>query len=180
MRECPAKVSRLLEQDLQERTEQAQARCRDNEKRKEVLRTASSIPRQEATSSLVKQMEKSIAPLKEEIRKLKVQGNTHALDATGPARVEERSGVNPRLTAQSRPDPRAEQRRTPQATIADLQRTSQRGRKNGAEVQDRSAPKCDRPSTAIPNADQYARANKCDAGKHRKRKRRRKGKGQAE
>jgi hypothetical protein len=61
------------------------------------LRTASSIPHQEATSSLVKQMEKLIAPLKEEIRKLKEQGNTHALDATGPARVEERSGVNPRF-----------------------------------------------------------------------------------
>jgi hypothetical protein len=176
MNECQAKLSRLLEQDLQEKTEQAQARRRENEKGKEVLRTASSIPHQEATSSLVKQMEKLIAPLKEEIRKLKEQGNTHALDATGPARVEERSGVNPRLTAQSRPDPRAEQRKTPQATIAG----PQRGRKNGAEVQDRSAPKRDKPSPAIPNTDQDARANDRDAGKHRKRKSRRKGKGQAE
>ena len=119
MKECQAKVSRVLEQDLQERTERAQARRRENEKRKEVLRTASSIPHQEATSSLVKQMEKLIAPLKEEIRQLKEQGNTPALDAAGPTRAEERSGVNPRLAVQSRPNPRTDQqRRAPQATIA--------------------------------------------------------------
>jgi hypothetical protein len=177
MKECQAKVSRVLEQDLQERTERAQARRRENEKRKEVLRTASSIPHQEATSSLVKQMEKLIAPLKEEIRQLKEQGNTPALDAAGPTRAEERSGVNPRLAVQSRPNPRTDQqRRAPQATIAD----PQRGRKNGAEMQDRSAPKRDRPSPATPNADQDARANERDAEKKRKRKRRRKGKGQAE
>ena len=177
MKECQAKVSRVLEQDLQERTERAQARRRENEKRKEVLRTASSIPHQEATSSLVKQMEKLIAPLKEEIRQLKEQGNTPALDAAGPTRAEERSGVNPRLAVQSRPNPRTDQqRRAPQATIAD----PQRGRKNGAEMQDRSAPKRDRPSPATPNADQDARANERDAKQKRKRKRRRKGKGQAE
>jgi hypothetical protein len=177
MKECQAKVSRVLEQDLQERTGRAQARRRENEKRKEVLRTASSIPHQEATSSLVKQMEKLIAPLKEEIRQLKEQGNTPALDAAGPTRAEERSGVNPRLAVQSRPNPRTDQqRRAPQATIAD----PQRGRKNGAEMQDRSAPKRDRPSPATPNADQDARANERDAEKKRKRKRRRKGKGQAE
>jgi hypothetical protein len=177
MKECQAKVSRVLEQDLQERTERAQARRRENEKRKEVLRTASSIPHQEATSSLVKQMEKLIAPLKEEIRQLKEQGNTPALDAAGPTRAEERSGVNPRLAVQSRPNPRTDQqRRASQATIAD----PQRGRKNGAEMQDRSAPKRDRPSPATPNADQDARANERDAEKKRKRKRRRKGKGQAE
>jgi hypothetical protein len=177
MKECQAKVSRVLEQDLQERTERAQARRRENEKRKEVLRTASSIPHQEATRSLVKQMEKLIAPLKEEIRQLKEQGNTPALDAAGPTRAEERSCVNPRLAVQSKPNPRTDQqRRAPQATIAD----PQRGRKNGAEMQDRSAPKRDRPSPATPNADQDARANERDAEKKRKRKRRRKGKGQAE
>ncbi len=63
MQECQAKVSRVLEQHQQEKTERAQARHRENEKRKDILCTASSIPHQEATSSLDQQMEKLIAPL---------------------------------------------------------------------------------------------------------------------
>ena len=178
MKECQAKVSRVLEQDLQERTEKAQARRRDNEKRKDILRTASSIPHQEATNSLVRQVEKLIAPLKEDIRQLKEQGNTHALDAAGPTRVEERSGVSARATVQSRPDPRTgQQSGAPQATLTDPQRR----RKNRAEAHDKRAPKRDRPSPAMPDAENPdARANEHGAGKQKRRKRRRKGKGQAE
>lgn len=177
MKECQAKVSLVLEQDMQERTERAQARRRENEKRKEILRTASSIPHQEATNSLVKQMEKLIAPLKEDIRQLKEQGNIHALDAAGPTRVEERSGVRARATAQSRPDPRAgQQRGAPQATT-----DPQRGRKNRAEEHDKRAPKRDRPSPAVPDAENPdARANEHGAEKQKKRKRWRKGKGQTD
>jgi hypothetical protein len=182
MKECQAKVSRVLEQDLQERTERAQARRRENEKRKEALRTASSIPHQEATTTLVKQMEKLIAPLKEDIRKLKEQGNAQALDATGPTRVKEGPGANARTTVQSRPNPQAgQQRGAPQASTTD----PQRGRKNGAEELDKRAPKRapkrDRPSPAQPDAEKPdAPTNEHGAGKQRKRKRRRRARGQAE
>ncbi len=109
MKECQAKVSRILEQDMQEKTELIQARRRENEKRKEALRTASSLPHQEAEMSLVKQMEKWIAPIAEDVRKLKEQGNT--LDATGPTRVEERSDANTRTVVRSRPNPQSGQHR---------------------------------------------------------------------
>ena len=199
MKECQAKVSRLLEHDMQEKTEQIQARRRENEKRKEVLRSASSLPHREAEISLVKQMEKLIAPIAEDVRKLKEQGNMHALDATGPTRVEERSGANARTGARPRPGQQSPgQRGAPHAAAtdplrgrkngADMQGKSpapttdpHRGRKERAEMQDKHTAKRDRPSPAQPDAERNdARENESGAGTHKKRKRRRRGKGQAE
>ena len=199
MKECQAKVSRLLEHDMQEKTEQIQARRRENEKRKEVLRSASSLPHREAEISLVKQMEKLIAPIAEDVRKLKEQGNMHALDATGPTRAEERSGANARTGARPRPGQQSPgQRGAPQATATDPLRGRKngaemrgkspapttdphRGRKERAEMQDKHTAKRDRPSPAQPDAERNdARENESGAGTHKKRKRRRRGKGQAE
>ena len=199
MKECQAKVSRLLEHDMQEKTEQIQARRRENEKRKEVLRSASSLPHREAEISLVKQMEKLIAPIAEDVRKLKEQGNMHALDATGPTRVEERSGANARTGARPRPGQQSPgQRGAPQATATDPLRGRKngaemrgkspapttdphRGRKERAEMQDKHTAKRDRPSPAQPDAERNdARENESGAGTHKKRKRRRRGKGQTE
>ena len=199
MKECQAKVSRLLEHDMQEKTEQIQARRRENEKRKEVLRSASSLPHREAEISLVKQMEKLIAPIAEDVRKLKEQGNMHALDATGPTRAEERSGANARTGARPRPGQQSPgQRGAPQATAIDPLRGRKngaemrgkspapttdphRGRKERAEMQDKHTAKRDRPSPAQPDAERnVARENESGAGTHKKRKRRRRGKGQAE
>jgi hypothetical protein len=199
MKECQAKVSRLLEHDMQEKTEQIQARRRENEKRKEVLRSASSLPHREAEISLVKQMEKLIAPIAEDVRKLKEQGNMHALDATGPTRAEERSGANARTGARPRPGQQSPgQRGAPQATATDPLRGRKngaemrgkspapttdphRGRKERAEMQDKHTAKRDRPSPAQPDAERnVARENESGAGTHKKRKRRRRGKGQAE
>jgi hypothetical protein len=199
MKECQAKVSRLLEQDMQEKTEKTQARRRENDKRKEVLRAASSLPHREAEISLVKQMEKLIAPLAADVRKLKEQGNRHALDATGPPRAEERSGANARSGARSRPGQQSlGQRGAPQASATDPQRGRKngaemhdkspasttdphRGRKERAEMQDKHAAKRDRPSPATLDAERNdARENESGAGTHKRRKRRRRGKGQAE
>ena len=199
MKECQAKVSRLLEHDMQEKTEQIQARRRENEKRKEVLRSASSLPHREAEISLVKQMEKLIAPIAEDVRKLKEQGNMHALDATGPTRAEERSGANARTGARPRPGQQSPgQRGAPQATATDPLRGRKngaemrgkspapttdphRGRKERAEMQDKHTAKRDSPSPAQPDAERNAaRENESGAGTHKKRKRRRRGKGQAE
>jgi hypothetical protein len=199
MKECQAKVSRLLEHDMQEKTEQIQARRRENEKRKEVLRSASSLPHREAEISLVKQMEKLIAPIAEDVRKLKEQGNMHALDATGPTRAEERSGANARTGARPRPGQQSPgQRGAPQATATDPLRGRKngaemhgkspapttdphRGRKERAEMQDKHTAKRDRPSPAQPDAERNdARENESGAGTHKKRKRRRRGKGQTE
>jgi hypothetical protein len=204
MKECQAKVSRILEQDMQEKTELTLARRRENEKRKEALRTASSLPHREAEMSLVKQMEKLIAPIAEDVRKLKEQGNTRALDATGPTRVEERSGANARTVVRSRPNPQSgQQRGAPQASATD----PQYGRKNGEEVHDKSRPsratmtdpprglkvtrravlqdkqasKRDCTSPAPPDAETTdVRESENGTGTHRRRKRRRKGKNQTE
>jgi hypothetical protein len=186
MKECQAKVSRLLEHDMQEKTEQIQARRRENEKRKEVLRSASSLPHREAEISLVKQMEKLIAPIAEDVRKLKEQGNMHALDATGPTRAEERSGANARTGARPRPGQQSPgQRGAPQATATDPLRGRKngaemrgkspapttdphRGRKERAEMQDKHAAKRDRPSPAQPDAERnVARENESGAGTHK-------------
>jgi hypothetical protein len=144
-------------------------------------------------------MEKLIAPLAADVRKLKEQGNRHALDATGPPRAEERSGANARSGSRSRPGQQSlGQRGAPQASATDPQRGRKngaemhdkspasttdphRGRKERAEMQDKHAAKRDRPSPATLDAERNdARENESGAGTHKRRKRRRRGKGQAE
>jgi hypothetical protein len=77
--------------------EQHDARRGENEKRKEVLRKASSIPHQEAKISVAGQVEKKFAPLAEDVRRLKElseQKNRRALDAADPARDTGRSAAS--------------------------------------------------------------------------------------
>jgi hypothetical protein len=54
LKECQAKVNRILEPEMQTKKEQHDARRRENETRKEVLRKASSIPHQDAEISVAR------------------------------------------------------------------------------------------------------------------------------
>ena len=172
LKECQAKVSRILEQEMQAKKEQHDARRRENEKRREVLRKASSIPHQEAEISVARQVERIIAPLAEDVRRLKElseQKNRRALDAADPARDNVRSAANARAGTQPNAKLRPEYRReAPRARHTDPQRRNLR-----VEVCDQPSPGDHRPAPSAAAASAVARENESDAGQRKRRKRKR-------
>jgi hypothetical protein len=123
---CQAKASRILEQEKQAKKEPYDTRRRENEKRREVLRKASSIPHQEAEISMARRVENIIAPLAEEVHRLKElseQKDRRALDAADPARDTGRFAANARAGTQPYAKLRPEHRReAPRARHTDPQR----------------------------------------------------------
>ena len=172
MKECQAKVSRILEQEMQAKKEQHDARRRENEKRKEVLRKASSIPHQEAEVSVARQVEKIIAPLAEDVRRLKElsEKNRRALDAADPARDTGRSAASARAGTQPNAKLRPEHRReAPPARHTD----PYHGRNLRVEVREQPSPGHHLPPHSAAAAPADARENGSDAGQRRRRKRKR-------
>jgi hypothetical protein len=172
MKECQAKVSRILEQEMQAKKEQHDARRKENEKRKESLAQSLVYSPPRGGSSVARQVEKIIAPLAEDVRRLKElsEKNKRALDAVDPARDTGRSAASARAGTQPNAKLWPEHRReAPPARHTDPYHE----RNLRVEVREQPSPghHLSPPSAAAAPAD--ARENGSDAGQRRRRKRKR-------